>query len=78
MLDADELVHPHIEAIFRLLVVQHPAYGDFRVVNQQWAWARKNGGTTRSLKVVEQIGVKEKLFRLFRRIRMGHARLQRR
>jgi hypothetical protein len=37
----DERTQPHVEAIFRLLVVQHPNYGEFRVDGNTWAWARK-------------------------------------
>jgi predicted O-methyltransferase YrrM len=31
----------HVEAIFRLLVTQHPSYGDFQIDGNRWAWARK-------------------------------------
>lgn len=40
-LSEDERTHPHIEAIFRLLVVQHPNYGEFRIDGNTWAWAQK-------------------------------------
>ncbi len=39
-LSDDELNNPHIEAIFRLLVKQHPNYSDFKI-DGNWAWARK-------------------------------------
>ena len=68
-LDDDERLEPHIEAIFRLLVLQHPDYGEFDVVNEQWAWARKTGGVRRTLKITENIGMREKVLRTFRRIR---------
>lgn len=37
----DERTQPHVEAIFRLLVAQHPNYGDLRVDGNSWAWAHK-------------------------------------
>lgn len=37
----DERTTPHIEAIFRLLVMQHPSYGDFIIDGDTWAWAHK-------------------------------------
>lgn len=40
-LSEEEATQPHVEAIFRLLVMQHPNYGEFVVDGNQWAWARK-------------------------------------
>jgi len=37
----DELNTPHIELIFRLLVMQHPNYSDFKIQDNHWAWAHK-------------------------------------
>jgi predicted O-methyltransferase YrrM len=65
----DERLEPHIEAVFRLLVMQHPSYGNFKVVNEQWAWAQKNGGTNRTLSVVEKMGVWQKALRRLRKFR---------
>lgn len=65
----DEVSQPHIKAVFHLLVMQHPSYGDFQVVNEQWAWARKTGGSDRVLTVYENIGLREKILRLARRLR---------
>jgi predicted O-methyltransferase YrrM len=45
--DLDDQLSPeeqrvsHVEAIFRLLVTQHPAYDDFQVDANKWAWAHK-------------------------------------
>lgn len=39
-LSADQREQPNIELVFRYLVMQHPAYGSFRVEGD-WAWARK-------------------------------------
>ena len=40
---------PHVEAIFRLLVTQHPNYGEFRVDGNRWAWARKIHSDNRTI-----------------------------
>ena len=37
----DERNEPHIELIFQLLVMQHPAYANFRIKDNWWAWAQK-------------------------------------
>jgi predicted O-methyltransferase YrrM len=39
-LSEDERNNPQIEAVFRLLVQQHPGYSDFRIEGN-WAWAHK-------------------------------------
>lgn len=40
----DELTQPHIELIFKLLVMQHPDYSNFKVKDNWWAWAQKAKG----------------------------------
>lgn len=40
-----ELTEPHIEKVFRLLVMQHPEYSNFRVKDDWWAWAQKAAGS---------------------------------
>ena len=45
-MDADELSEPHVELIFKLLVMQHPAYANFRVKDDCWAWAQKSSGSS--------------------------------
>jgi hypothetical protein len=47
----DERSSPHIEAIFRLLVMQHPVYGEFRIDGNTWAWARKVRGGDRLVRL---------------------------
>ncbi len=45
-LSTAELTTPHIKEIFRLLVMQHPDYGNFRIHGEgDWAWAQKVGDT---------------------------------
>ena len=40
-LGPDEVVQPHVELIFQLLVMQHPGYSNFLVKDNWWAWAQK-------------------------------------
>ncbi len=47
----DERTQPHVEAIFRLLVVQHPNYGEFRIDGNTWAWARKVHADNRQIRL---------------------------
>jgi len=47
----DEYAVPHIEAIFRLLVMQHPDYSEFRIEDESWAFAHKVGLEKRTLTV---------------------------
>lgn len=37
----DELNTPQIELVFRLLVMQHPNFANFRIQDSLWAWAQK-------------------------------------
>ncbi|MBJ6751549.1 class I SAM-dependent methyltransferase [Geomonas anaerohicana] len=45
-LSDEERDNPHVEAIFRLLVQQHPDYADFKVEGN-WAWAHKSPKATK-------------------------------
>lgn len=47
-LGQDEVDQAHIERVFRLLVMQHPAYSNFSIQHGSWAWAQKrhNGDRT--------------------------------
>ncbi len=47
----DEKTQPHVEAIFRLLVIQHPNYGDFLIDGNRWAWARKVHSDNRTIRL---------------------------
>ncbi len=72
----DELEIPHIELLFRLLVMQHPNYSEFKVSENWWAWAHKTSSSKKSL-VIETtfsnrsllIGAFHKLKRLALRIK---------
>lgn len=45
----DELNTPHVDLIFRLLVLQHPDYSEFKVQGDWWAWAHKVAAPSKSL-----------------------------
>lgn len=40
-LSDEEVEQPHIEKIFDLLVMQHPAFSNFEIQDEWWAWAQK-------------------------------------
>lgn len=46
-----ERAEPHIRSVFEWIVKSHPALGDFRVEDDQWAWARKSREPRRRLTV---------------------------
>ena len=37
-----ERAEPHVRSVFELLVKPHPLLGEFRVEDDEWAWARKS------------------------------------
>ncbi|MFC1775870.1 O-methyltransferase [Pseudomonadota bacterium] len=50
-LSEDQVATPNIEVIFKLLVMQHPAYANF-VVDEDWAWAQKISSDHKELKLI--------------------------
>jgi predicted O-methyltransferase YrrM len=50
-LSDDEIQTPQIEAIFRLLVMRHPGYSNFKLQDGWWAWAQKRVDGLRELAV---------------------------
>lgn len=51
----EELAEPHIESIFRLLVMQHPSYTQFEVRDDILGIARKGAGEARALLYTSQM-----------------------
>ena len=49
-LGPDEIVQPHVELIFQLLVMQHPDYSNFLVKDNWWAWAQKDPNGDRNVR----------------------------
>jgi predicted O-methyltransferase YrrM len=71
-LSEDEQREPHVQAVFDLIVRQHPSFTTFRVQNEVWGWAQKNPDAPRRFETVEvapPIGVRAK--RLARRFGVG-------
>jgi predicted O-methyltransferase YrrM len=50
-LSEDERTKPHMRDVFDLLVKTNPAYGSMRIEDNSWAWARKDQGADRTLRV---------------------------
>lgn len=47
----DEIKEPHVGLIFDLLVMQHPNFGEFRIEDDWWAWAKKVSAPRPKLKL---------------------------
>ena len=54
-LSDDEKSLPQIEAVFRLLVTQHPSYANFEVHNDSLAFAQKTSAGERTMKLTTQL-----------------------
>jgi predicted O-methyltransferase YrrM len=48
-LGEDERNTPQVELVFRLLVMQHPDYGNFHIQDDWWAWAQKQRAAEKHL-----------------------------
>jgi len=46
----DELDTAHIDLVFRLLVMQHPDYSNFKIQDSWWAWAQKVAAPTKKVR----------------------------
>jgi predicted O-methyltransferase YrrM len=46
-----ERSEPHVRGVFELIVRPHPSLGEFRVEDEQWAWARKSAEPPRRMTV---------------------------
>jgi hypothetical protein len=65
----DEYEVPHVEAVFRLLVMQHPDYSEFRVVDENWAFAHKVRAARRTLTIDTMVSPRMLASRLVRKVR---------
>jgi predicted O-methyltransferase YrrM len=50
-LSASERSTPHVRGVFDLIVKPHAAFGEFRVEDADWAWARKSPAEQRRISV---------------------------
>ncbi len=67
----DEVTTPHIKSIFDLLVMQHPAYSDFRIQDDWWVWARKaEAPGPKTLVVDRTYTFKSLLWRVLRKLKL--------
>lgn len=73
----DEYRNPHIEAIFRLLVMQHPGYARFRVLDEILAMAQKTAGETKQIRFESMVSLRYKLVSVMKKI-TGRGRKNRR
>jgi predicted O-methyltransferase YrrM len=64
----DELNTPHIELIYRLLVLQHPDYSEFRIQGDWWAWAQKLRAPLKTLTYTEVYTPRTRIFRVLRKL----------
>lgn len=65
-----ERSEPHVRSVFELIVKPHPSLGEFRVEDDQWAWARKSPEPVRRLTVE----MSEPLLGIGRRLLLNAAR----
>lgn len=54
-LSEEEKTHPQIEAVFRLIVKQHPSYANFEIYNNSLAIAQKTSSGPRVMKVTTHV-----------------------
>jgi predicted O-methyltransferase YrrM len=54
-----ERVRPHIRDVFELLVCTNPAFGDMRVEDNTWGWARKDAGARRDVQITTTRSLRE-------------------
>lgn len=59
-LSADERAVPHIKLVFDLLVSQHAGFGNFVVEDEDWGWAQKIEGGSRSVQRTSTTGWKQR------------------
>lgn len=65
----EELDTSHIDSVFRLLVMQHPEYGEFRIDDQWWGWAHKIRSTNRRLVIDDSYTLGTQVLRVIQRAR---------
>jgi len=54
-LSAAERADPHMRRVFDLLIAQHPGYSNFRIEDEDWAWAHKRPDGRRSVERVTTV-----------------------
>ncbi len=67
----EELDTSHVDSVFRLLVMQHPEYGEFRIDDQWWGWAHKIRSTNRRLVIDDSYTLGTQVLRVIQRAKRG-------
>jgi len=74
-----ELDSNQVDAVFRLLVMRHPAFVEFRVQDSAWGFARKGSGENRTLRITSSRSVSDLLaLYLQKTVNATRRRIQRR
>jgi predicted O-methyltransferase YrrM len=68
-LSQDELTKPQIEAVFRLLAMQHPDYSNFEVRDDQLAYGQKTRSEVKTIRYSSRITPGYAIERIVRRFR---------
>jgi predicted O-methyltransferase YrrM len=50
-LTQEERETPHVRAVFELLVMRHPSFGEFRIQDDWWGWAKKTAAARPALHI---------------------------
>ena len=67
-LSEDQMETPNIELVFKYLVTQHPDYSEFKVQDNEWAWARKVRSQDRTLRVETRFSLAFKVHQMLRKM----------
>ena len=74
-LSDEEIVTPHVQDIFDVLLRPHPAFSEFRIEDGTWGWARKAPGAARRLTIdevrTERSILEQRVIRAVRRARVA-------
>jgi predicted O-methyltransferase YrrM len=65
----DEIHQPHLDLIFRLLVMQHPDYCEFKITDDNWGWAHKKANFKKNLVITESYDLKSSIYRLLKQLK---------
>jgi len=68
-LSREEYEQPHIEAVFRNLVMQHPDYANFKILDGELAFAQKTATRTKTFTFETRASLKYKLVSLWRKMK---------
>lgn len=67
-MSSEEFENPHVEAIVRLLVMQHPDYSDFQILDNQMAIAKKAPSLRKQVRFETQFSVRYRVVSVLREL----------